>query len=140
MEFMDSYYIWKQLRVPVRGVDEETGDLGSDLLVSDGYLLSISNLVEHGTFSPPVVDVLGYLDKMMLRAKKMMAEGVLRCRNAPVACMHMQHFPVSCTSNTFKSVPRSDDDEALMWVKNDGPGRIAGETVPTRTRFRLCWA
>lgn len=75
MEFTDSYYIWKQLLVPAKAVDEGTGDLRSDLLVSDEYLLSISNLVEHGTFSPPVVDVLGYLDKMMLRAKKMMAEG-----------------------------------------------------------------
>ncbi|GAA5056167.1 hypothetical protein GCM10023259_038750 [Thermocatellispora tengchongensis] len=60
---------------PPRGVDGETVDLRTDLLVSDEYLLSVTNLVEYGIFSPPVVDVLSYLDKLMLRAEGMIAKG-----------------------------------------------------------------
>ncbi|MEO3797384.1 hypothetical protein ABGB14_44900 [Nonomuraea sp. B10E15] len=72
---MDSYSLWKQLMRPPKGVDEETIDLRTDLLVSDEYLLSVANLVDHGTFAPPMVDVLSYLDKIMLHAERMIATG-----------------------------------------------------------------
>ncbi|MGJ6970130.1 hypothetical protein ACSDR0_50600 [Streptosporangium sp. G11] len=75
MEFMDSYSLWKQLMLPPNGVDEETRDLCTDLLVSDEYLLSVANLVEYGTFDPPKVDVFSYLDKIMFRAERMIADG-----------------------------------------------------------------
>lgn len=75
MEFMDSYCLWMQLVRPSKGVDEETRDLRIDLLVSDEYLLSVTNLVDYGTFDPPVVDVVSYLDRMLLRASKLIEMG-----------------------------------------------------------------
>ncbi|WP_327686237.1 hypothetical protein [Streptomyces sp. NBC_00467] len=75
MEFMDSYSVWKQLMLPPKGVDEETRDLRTDLLVSDEYLLSVTNLVDYGTFDPPKVDVFSYLDKLLRCAERMILEG-----------------------------------------------------------------
>ncbi|MFF9143607.1 hypothetical protein ACF1BN_01925 [Streptomyces sp. NPDC014861] len=75
MEFMDSYSLWRQLVRPPQGVDEETRDLRMDLLVSDEFLLSVTNLVDYGIYDPPKVDVLSYLDGLLLRAEKMIAVG-----------------------------------------------------------------
>ncbi|WP_435610721.1 hypothetical protein [Streptomyces sp. C10-9-1] len=75
MEFMDSYSLWRQLVRPPQGVDEQTRDLRMDLLVSDEFLLSVTNLVDYGTFDPPKVDVFSYLDGLLLRAERMIAEG-----------------------------------------------------------------
>ncbi|MER6780097.1 MULTISPECIES: hypothetical protein [unclassified Streptomyces] len=75
MEFEDSYSLWTQLMRPPKGVDEETRDLRTDLLVSDEYLLSVSNLVDYGTFDPPKVDVFSHLDEIMVRTVRIIAEG-----------------------------------------------------------------
>ncbi|MFD7613497.1 hypothetical protein [Streptomyces sp. NPDC059828] len=79
---MDSYSLWTQLMRPPKGVDEETRDLRTDLLVSDEYLLSVTNLVDYGIFDPPKVDVFSYLDKLLLRAERMIAEGSAEVRGS----------------------------------------------------------
>ncbi|MFI6485311.1 hypothetical protein ACIBH1_45890 [Nonomuraea sp. NPDC050663] len=75
MNFMDSYCVWRQLMRPPAGVDEETLDISTDLLVSDEYLLSVANLVEFGIFDPPKVDVISFLDEILVRATVLIAEG-----------------------------------------------------------------
>ncbi|MFJ6995378.1 hypothetical protein [Streptomyces sp. NPDC003090] len=75
MDFLDSYSVWRQLVRPPKGVDEETRDLRTDLLVSDEYLMSAANLVEHGVFDPPKTDVFAFLDDILLRADRLIAGG-----------------------------------------------------------------
>ncbi|MEV6609817.1 hypothetical protein [Kutzneria sp. NPDC051319] len=87
--------LWRAAPVPRSGPLAESIDIRSDLMVADNYVTTVIQFVEHGVFSPAVPDVLGFLEKIMQRIDKLIAEGdletreIARYQHAYAAVMHL---------------------------------------------------
>ncbi|MFD9123649.1 hypothetical protein [Kitasatospora sp. NPDC059571] len=73
IEFMDAYALWRAMPFP-RGGRAGFAEIHGDLAVADEYTTTVIHFVEKGVFRPAPVDVLAYLDQLMVRIDRL-AEG-----------------------------------------------------------------